>query len=200
LFRRGDRRALGQQIIRSIRRGTMMRHVIFAHPVTACPHRMIDATATARLITATGFTLRPTTRFPGTVCGAVHVAAIAIPADEHLHSAAQAQKEPGRRSGSTVVAIAPGMRGGRFMPWTHSPLGATMPLHSCPCTVSGTALMQTARLESAPCLPSSVGRFLSRQPTACQPRASENRLKIKELEESDTAAGRAIPSPSDRQS
>jgi hypothetical protein len=152
LFRHGDRRVLGQQIIRSIRRGTVMRHVIFAHPVTACPHRMIDAAATARLVTATGFTLRPPTRFPRTACGAVHVAAIAMAADEHLHSAAQAQKEPGRCSGISLVAVAPAMRGG--MPWTHSPLGAILPLHSCPCTVSGTALMQTARLGSALCLPS----------------------------------------------
>src|ERR1039458_6764543 len=93
LFRHGDRRALGQQIIRSIRRGTLMRHVIFAHPVTTCPHRMIDAAATARLVTATGFALRASAGFPGTVCAAIHLAAIAMAADEHLHATGQAQNQ-----------------------------------------------------------------------------------------------------------
>jgi hypothetical protein len=41
----------------------------------------------------------------------------------------------------------------------------------------------------------SAGSYRAR-PTACQPRASENRLKIREMEESGTAAGGAIPSPS----
>jgi hypothetical protein len=34
-----------------------MRHVIFAHPVTARSRRMIDAAATARLVTATSVAL-----------------------------------------------------------------------------------------------------------------------------------------------
>jgi hypothetical protein len=135
LFRHGDRRALGQQIIRSIRRGTLMRHVIFAHPVTTCPHRMIDAAATARLVTATGFALRASAGFPGTVCAAIHLAAIAMAADEHLHATAQAQKQSCRGSVGIIAAIAPAMRKSRLTPWTHSPSGAIMPLHSCPCTV-----------------------------------------------------------------
>ena len=42
-----------------------MRHVIFAHPVAARSRRMIEAAATARLVTATGFALRAPARFPG---------------------------------------------------------------------------------------------------------------------------------------
>jgi hypothetical protein len=34
-----------------------MRHVIFAHPVAARSRRMIDAAATARLVTATSVAL-----------------------------------------------------------------------------------------------------------------------------------------------
>jgi len=112
-----------------------MRHVIFAHPVAACPRRMVDAAAAARLVTPTGVALRASARFPSAAVGAVHVTAIAMAADKHLDPAALAQEQPRRRSISFSVAIAARMRGRRLVPWTQSLPGAMVSLHSCSGTV-----------------------------------------------------------------
>jgi hypothetical protein len=96
---------------------------------------MIEAAATARLVTATGIALRASARFPSTALNAVNMAAIAMAADQHLDPAALAQEQPRRRSIGLVVAIAARMRGRRLVPWTQSLPGATMPLHSCSGTV-----------------------------------------------------------------
>jgi hypothetical protein len=135
LFRHRHCLVLGQQTIGSIRCGTLMRHVIFAHPVAACARRMIDAAVTARLVTATGFALRLSTRLLSAALDAVHVAAITMAADQHLDPAALTQEQPRRHSIGSVVAIAARMRGRRLMPWTQSRPGAMMPLHACSCTV-----------------------------------------------------------------
>ena len=91
----------------------------------------------ARLVAPAGCAQRPPARFPGTAIGAVQLAAIAMPADEHLYPAAQAQEEPGRRSVAMV--------GTTDGPWTRSGPSAIMPLHSCARTVSGTAPILTAK-------------------------------------------------------
>jgi hypothetical protein len=96
---------------------------------------MIDATATAGLVTATGCALRLSARLPSAALDAVHVAAIAMAADQHLNPAALAQEQPCRSAIGLVATIAARMRGRMFMPWTQSLPGAMMPLHSCSCTV-----------------------------------------------------------------
>jgi len=96
---------------------------------------MIEATATAHLVTTTGVALRMSARFPSTALDAVHMAAIAMAADQNLDPAALAQEQPRRRSIDLVEAIAVRMCGGRLMPWTQPLPGAIMPLHSCSCTV-----------------------------------------------------------------
>jgi hypothetical protein len=93
---------------------------------------MIEAAATARLVTATGVALRASARFPSTIFDAVNVAAIAMAADQHLEPAALAQEQPRRRSTGLVAAR---MRGSRLVPWTQSLPGAMVPLHSCSGTV-----------------------------------------------------------------
>jgi hypothetical protein len=87
IFRMGDRRRF-----RSIRCGTLMRHVIFARPVAACSRRMIGAAVTAPLVTATGFALRASARFPGAAFGAINMAAMAMAADQYLDPAALTQE------------------------------------------------------------------------------------------------------------
>jgi hypothetical protein len=77
---------------------------------------MVDAAATARLVTATGVALRMSARFPSTALEAVHVAAIAMAADQHLDPAALAQEQPRRRSISFFVAIAARMCGSTLVP------------------------------------------------------------------------------------
>ena len=134
-----------------------MRHVIFARPVAARPHRMMEPAATARLVAPPGLALRPPAGFPGTAVRAVHLAPIAMAADEHLHTAAQAQEEPGRRP---VVAL-----GTTDRPWTRPGPGAIMPLHSCARTVSGTAPIlnrQVLRRRLA-CLSSCAGSYRARR-------------------------------------
>jgi hypothetical protein len=91
-FRRRHCLILGQQTIGAIRCGTLMRHVIFARPVAACSRRMIGAAVTAALITATGFALRASARFPGAAFGAINMAAIAMAADQYLDPAALTQE------------------------------------------------------------------------------------------------------------
>jgi hypothetical protein len=96
---------------------------------------MIEATATARLVTATGVALRASARFPRTILDAVNVAAIAMAADQHLEPAALAQEQPRRRSIGLVVAIDTRRGGRRLVLWTQSLPGAMVPLHSCSGTV-----------------------------------------------------------------
>ena len=88
LSRRNHSLVLGQQTIGSIRQGTLMRHVIFVRPVAACTHRMVDAAAVARLVTATGVALRATASIRSTADGTVYVPAITMAADQHLDPAA----------------------------------------------------------------------------------------------------------------
>jgi len=78
---------------------------------------MIEAAATARLVTTAGVALRMSARFPSTALDAVHVAAIAMAADQHLDPAALAQEQPRRRSNiSFFVAIAARMCGSTLVP------------------------------------------------------------------------------------
>jgi hypothetical protein len=126
---------LGQQTIGAIRCGTLMRHVIFARPVAACSRRMIGAAVTALLVTATGFALRASARFPGAALGAINMAAIAMAADQYLDPAALTQEQSRRHCIGMVVAIPARLRGLGPMPWTQSLPGAMMPLHSCSGTV-----------------------------------------------------------------
>jgi hypothetical protein len=126
---------LGQQTIGAIRCGTLMRHVVFAHPMAARARRMIGAAVTAPLVTTTGFALRASARFPGAACGAINMAAIAMTADQYLDPAALTQEQSRRHSIGMVVAIPARLRGLRPMPWMQSLPGTMMPLHSCSGTV-----------------------------------------------------------------
>ena len=109
-----------------------MRHEVFPGPVPTRSRRVIDAAATAHLVTAPGVAPRSPTRFQSAARDAVHVAAIAMAADQHLEPAALAQEQPRRRSTGLVAAR---MRGSRLVPWTQSLPGAMVPLHSCSGTV-----------------------------------------------------------------
>ena len=116
LLRHSHCLVLGQQTIGAIRCGTLMRHVIFARSVAACARRMIGAAVTAPLVTATGFALRASARFPGAAFGAINMAAIAMAADQHLDPAAMAPEQPRRRSINFFVAIAARMCGSTLVP------------------------------------------------------------------------------------
>jgi len=94
-----------------------------------CSRFVMDATvAPSRCVIAA----RSSARFQSAARNAVHVAAIAMAADQHLHPTALAQEQPRRRSiGLTAIAA----RMHASMLWTKAFPGAIMPLHSCSCTV-----------------------------------------------------------------
>jgi hypothetical protein len=131
---------------------------------------MINATAAAHLITATGFALRLSACFLSAGFCAINLAAITMAADQHLDSTAPAQEQPRRRSIGLVLAITAYVHSRRLGRWTQSLSGAMMPLHSCSCTVKGTASMQKGTLGLVSCLPANRGKVLPRQPMACQAR------------------------------
>lgn len=155
--------------------GTLMRHVIFARPIATCPSCMVVAAAAGHLITATGFALRLSACLLSASFGAINMAAITMAADQHLDSTAPAQEQPRRRSIGLVLAITACVHSGRRGPWTQSLSGGMMPLHSCSCTVKGTASMRTASLGLVSCLlPIAVRCYrASRWPGRCG--ASEDR-------------------------
>jgi hypothetical protein len=92
MFCHGYCLVFAQEIIRSARCGTLMRHIIFARPIAPSSRRMIDAASAAQLITATGLALRLSACFLRASFRAIHMAAITMAADQHLDPAPTAQK------------------------------------------------------------------------------------------------------------
>jgi len=81
---------------------------------------MGEAAPAARLVALARGALGLTPRCLRTATGAVNLATVAATADEHLHVAAGAQKEPGWRLGTA---------GGK---WTRSAMSGILSPHSCP--------------------------------------------------------------------
>ncbi|WP_297505013.1 hypothetical protein [Ferrovum sp.] len=131
LIRHGHRRACEKQIIAPIRRGTLMRHIIFSGPVTTRPDGMVEAPAAAGLVTPSGLALRQQPGFPRTAFETVHLATIAMAADQHLCAAPPAEKQPGRHAG-LIGATASGIRRSGAVFWTHLLLSAIFISHCAP--------------------------------------------------------------------
>jgi len=85
---------------------------------------MLDPAAAACLVPVAGLAQRPAARLLGTALGAVHMATVAMTANEHLRAAGQAKKEPARKP--------PAVRADRLMVWTRALPSAIVALHSCP--------------------------------------------------------------------
>ena len=144
-----------------------MRH-FFTLSVAPGSHRMAEAAAPARLITAASGMQRVSPRRSRTPFAAVNLAAIAVAADQHLRPTATAQKKPrGRCRAAGHVNPAS----------TRSSPPTIIPPHSCPRTVQGTAPMQRAgwgrrRADLQ------IGWFLSHRPSGARRRrrASPSRV------------------------
>jgi len=108
-----------------------MRHIIFSGPVTTRPGCVVEAAAAAGLVTPSGLPLRQQPGFAGTAFEAVHLAAIAMAADQDLRAAPPAQKQPGRHAG-LIWAAASGIRRSRVVFWTHPLLSAILIPHCAP--------------------------------------------------------------------
>jgi hypothetical protein len=108
-----------------------MRHIIFAGPVTTRPSCMVEAAVAAGLVAPSGLALRQQPGSPGTAFDTVHLAAIAMAADQNLRAARPAQKQPGWHAG-LIGATASGIRRSRGVFWTHPLLSAIFIPHCAP--------------------------------------------------------------------
>lgn len=108
-----------------------MCHIIFAGPVTTRPGGMVKAPAAAGLVTPSGLALRQQPGFLGTAFETVHLATIAMAADQYLCAAPPAEKQPGRHAG-LIGATASAIRRSRVVFWTHPLLSAILIPHCAP--------------------------------------------------------------------
>ena len=139
---RSDCRVHRHLIIRRLRWGTLMRHVLLGAPA-AGTRRMVHPTAAACLIAPPGGALGMMSsllRAPGS---AVNLAAVAAAADEHLNPAPSAQEQP-RRSFHRIGCVPA---------WTASATGGILPRHACSAPCGARRRTRTWRFRSAPCLP-----------------------------------------------
>ena len=96
------------------------------------------------------------------VAGTIDLAAVATAADHSLGATTRAKKQPRRRR-VTVIRR-------RNAKWTNATIARIMALHACPARCGARRRGETAKLGSAPCLPSITSTLLSRRP----PRVSQS--------------------------
>ena len=124
-----------------------MRHVIAARPVTTCPLGMGEPPSAAGLVAPSG--------------GVLLAAPVATATDHSLGATIRAKKQSSRRR---VTVFRPATA-----KWTNATIARIMPLHACPARCGARRRGETAKLGSAPCLPSITSKLLPRHP----PRVSQ---------------------------
>ena len=92
---------------------------------------MVKAPAAAGLVTPSRLALRQQPGFLGTAFETVHLATIAMAADQYLCAAPPAEKQPGRHAG-LIGATASAIRRSRVVFWTHPLLSAILIPHCAP--------------------------------------------------------------------
>ena len=95
------------------------------------------------------------------VAGAVDLAAVATAADHCLGATVRAKKQSSRRR---VTVFGP-----TNAKWTDATIARIMTLHACPARCGARRRGETAKLGSAPCLPSKTSKPLSRHPSRVSP-------------------------------
>ena len=134
-----------------------MRHYFLSRPVAALPRGVLPAAASGLLVALAGRNdgLPPGSR--GTAVVAVDLASVAAAADDHLIAATRAQEQ--------AAGCGLGLRCVADETWTNAIIGRILVLHSCPARCAARRRCRTARLSSAPCLPS----ILAGSPAAVLP-------------------------------
>src|SRR5450631_2026083 len=122
-----------------------MRH-FFARPVATRPCGMGEPAPAAALVTPSGRTLRVAPGVPRAVASTIDLAAVAAAADHGLGSATRAQEQP-RWQGVVILRPADAR-------WTNATIAGIIALHACPARCGARRRGETAKLGSAPCLPS----------------------------------------------
>ena len=134
-----------------------MRHYFLSRPVAALPCGVLPATASGLLVALAGRddVLPSGSRSAAVV--AVDLASVAAVTDDHLIAATRAQ-EQATRCGLGLRCVAD-------KTWTNAIIGRILALHSCPARCGARRRGGTAKLSSAPCLPS----ILAGSPAAVLP-------------------------------
>ena len=138
-----------------------MRHFIAARPVTTRSLGMGEPPSAAGLVAPSGGVLLAAPRSLRAVAGAVDLAAVATAADHCLDATVRAKKQSSRRR---VTVFRPANA-----KWTNATIARIMPLHACPARCGARRRGETAKLGSAPCLPSIMSKLLSRHPPRVSP-------------------------------
>jgi len=142
-----------------------MRHFIAARPVTTRSLGMGEPPSAAGLVAPSGGVLLAAPRSLRAVAGAVDLAAVATAADHGLGATVRAKKQSSRLR---VTVFGPANA-----KWTNATIARIMPLHACPARCGARRRGETAKLGSAPCLPSIIGKLLSRHPPRVSPSQSQ---------------------------
>ena len=146
-----------------------MRHFIATRPVTPRSLGMGEPPSAAGLVAPPGGVLLAAPRALRAVAGAVDLAAVATAADHRLDTTIRAKKHSSRRR---VTVFGPANA-----KWTNAAIARIMPLHACPARCGARRRGETAKLGSAPCLPSITSKLLSRHPpgvSQSQPRSARS--------------------------
>src|SRR5208337_426991 len=123
-----------------------MRHFIAARPVTTRSLGMGEPPSAAGLVAPSSGVLLAAPRSLRAVAGAVDLATVATAADHCLGATVRAKKQSSRRR---VTVFGPANA-----KWTNATIARIMPLHACPARCGARRRGETAKLGSAPCLPS----------------------------------------------
>jgi len=111
---------------------------------------MGEPPSAAGLVAPSGGVLLAAPRSLRAVAGAVDLAAVATAADHCLGATVRAKKQSSRRR---VTVFGPANA-----KWTDATIARIMPLHACPARCGARRRGETAKLGSAPCLPSKTSK------------------------------------------
>ena len=125
-----------------------MRHYFLSRAIAAHPSGMGPPSGKAGLVTPGRRSLGLSAGPKGAVAATVNLAPVTTAADHHLAAAGDTQEQPARdRLGLSSAADAA---------WTNAVFGGIVILHACPARCGARRRCRTAKLGSAPCLPSSL--------------------------------------------
>ena len=125
-----------------------MRHFFLARPVAALSRGMPPPPGRSILITLPGAQDRIAPGALSAVFGTINLAAVATAADQRLGTTTRAKEQPCR--------CCLGMRRQR---WTNATIARILALHACPARCGARRRCGTAKLRSAPCLPSKAAHY-----------------------------------------
>src|SRR5271166_5266670 len=151
-----------------------MRHYIAARPVTTRSLGMGEPPSAAGLVAPSGGVLLAAPRSLRAVAGAVDLAAVATAADHCLGATVRAKKQSSRRR---VMVFGPANA-----KWTDATIARIMPLHACPARCGARRRGETAKLGSAPCLPSKTSKpYPAIRPASAQasPKGPRRQLTVR---------------------